>query len=331
MLKNNKKVIILTAILGFGITHAEPQKSYQVIQDAEDKAALIDLSKFLLAGDVDALKDTVIDGAVSEGVGVSKSYLEKYFPTVEISYSGIGGQKPSGGLLVVAPLSDEEDIFNTYFTQLSTFYKDNRTTLNLGLGYRKLSDNKLLLTGINAFYDREFPYDHGRTSLGVEAKTTMWEITANKYWATTKTKVGKNGKNERALDGYDLEGGVPLPYMNWATVFIKHSKWDSEIAGSKDLKVNELNFRAMVPTIPGLEIEVGRMFNTGAVTKDENFLSISYNLTAALAEKPRRRGWTSNKAYELSSMEDRRFEKIRRNNSIVKQISAAGVVTVRGF
>ena len=110
-----------------------------------------------------------------------------------------------------------------------------------------------------------------------------------------------------------------------------HSKWDSEISGSKDLKVNQLNLRAMVPTMPGLEIEAGRMFNSGAITKDENFLSISYNLTAALSEKPRRRGWASNKAYELSSMEDRRFEKIRRNNSIVKQISAGGVVTVRGF
>ena len=299
--------------------------------DSKDKAALIDLSKMLLAGDVDSLKNKAIDGVVSEGVGVSKSYLEQYFPTVEISYSGVEGSKPTGGILVVAPLSDEKDIFNTYFTQISTFYSDNRTTLNLGLGYRKLSDNKMLLTGINAFYDHEFPYDHGRTSLGVEAKTSMWEVSANKYWSSTKTKIGKNGKNERALDGYDIEGGVPLPYMNWATVFVRHSKWDSEIAGSKDLKVNEVNLRAMMPTMPGLEIEAGRMFNSGAVTKDENFLHISYNLTAALAEKPRRRGWTSNKAYELSSMEVRRFEKIRRNNSIVKQISAAGVVTVRGF
>ena len=58
-------------------------------KDTKDKAALIDLSKMLLAGDVETLKNTAIDGVVSEGVGVSKSYLEKYFPTVEITYSGL--------------------------------------------------------------------------------------------------------------------------------------------------------------------------------------------------------------------------------------------------
>ena len=73
MIKSNKKVILLAVILGCGITHAEPQKSYQATQGAKDKATLIDLSKILLAGDVDALKDTAIDGVVSEGVGISKS------------------------------------------------------------------------------------------------------------------------------------------------------------------------------------------------------------------------------------------------------------------
>ena len=144
-MKNKQLTFIVPLVFLSSFTIADQTHTSK---DVQDKATLIDLSKMLLAGDVENLKNTAIDGVVSEGVGVSKSYLEKYFPTVEISYSGIGGQKPSGGLLVVAPLSDEEDIFNTYFTQISTFYKDNRTTLNLGLGYRKLSDNKLSLIHI---------------------------------------------------------------------------------------------------------------------------------------------------------------------------------------
>ena len=84
---------------------------------------------------------------------------------------------------MVAPLSDPDDIFNTYFTQGSVFYEDNRTTLNLGLGYRKLSDNKMLLTGINAFYDHEFPYDHGRTSIGFEAR--------RRYGKSMQTSTGR--------------------------------------------------------------------------------------------------------------------------------------------
>ena len=58
---------------------------------------------------------------------------------------------------------------------------------------------------------------------------------------------------------------------------------------------------------------------------------INYNLTAALSENVKRAGWTSKNAYELSSMEDRRYEKVRRQNLIVKQISAAGQITVTGF
>ena len=288
--------------------------------DSKDKAALIDLSKMLLAGDVDSLKNKAIDGVVSEGVGVSKSYLEQYFPTVEISYSGLEGNKPTGGILVVAPLSDEKDIFNTYFTQISTFYSDNRTTLNLGLGYRKLSDNKMLLTGINAFYDHEFPYDHGRTSLGVEAKTSMWEVSANKYWATTKWKTGKNGIEERALDGYDVEAGLAMPYMNWATLFVNHFNWDA-YDGNTDPKGEKVSFRALFPgELTGLEIEAGRTLYSASGYEDENFVNVIYNLTQLFNKTNKTTKWISDTAYKLESMEDRRFESVRRNNSIVKQV-----------
>ena len=260
------------------------------------------------------------------------NFLNEHFPTSEFTLSSGLTDRVKGGVLVVRPLSDPSNITNTIFTQGSLYFSDEgRKTLNLGLGDRFLTlDNKLLL-GANIFYDHEFPYDHGRTSLGLEARTTMGEINANKYWATTENKVGKSGFTERALDGYDIEGGIALPYMNWATVFVKHSKWNSEIATASDLRVNEVSLRARVPVIPGLEIEGGRQYNSGAITKDESFFMINYNLTAALSEKPKKRGWTSKNAYELSSMEDRRYEKVRRQNLIVKQISAPGSVTVTGF
>ena len=142
-------------------------------------------------------------------------------------------------------LSDPDDIKNTWFTQASAFVNAGRATLNLGLGYRRLMADEKLLLGVNTFYDQEFPYRHGRASLGLEARTTVGEINANRYWATTGWQAGANDLKEHALGGIDLEIGIPLPYMNWATVFVRHSKWDSEIAGSKDLKVNEVNLRAV--------------------------------------------------------------------------------------
>jgi len=213
------------------------------------------------------------------------------------------------------------------------FYQDNRTTLNLGLGYRKLSDNKLLLTGINAFYDHEFPYDHGRTSVGVEAaRTTVWEINANKYWATTKWKTGKSGLEERALDGYDIEAGIPLPYMNWATVFVKNFKWDSEVSGVKDTKGNDVQLRTYIPGITGLEVQAGRTLYSDSTGTDESYINIFYNVTQLFTDKPRySHQWISKDAYKLTSMEDRRFDKVRRTNAIVKQLKASGSIKVKGY
>jgi len=323
-MKKNKKLLTLTLAFSFiGMTQAEAPSEL-----TEDQSKLLSLGKTLVAGDVDTLADTAINSVVEEGVGISESFLERYFPTVEISYGAAGGEKPTAGLLIVAPLTDKEDIFNTVFTQVSGFYQDNRTTLNLGLGYRHITDNKKFLYGINAFYDHEFPYDHGRTSVGVEAMSTMWEARGNKYWATTDWKTGRRGQQERALDGYDLEAGIPLPYMNWTTVFIKHFKWDA-YDGADDLEGQDLSFRAQFPAfLKGLEVEAGRSFYKDY--RNESFVKISYNLTEIFKEKKSyREPWFNKTAYRLESVEHKRFEKVRRENLIVKQTRGSLKVVTR--
>jgi hypothetical protein len=320
----NKKFLTLTLAFSFiGMTQAEAPSEL-----TEDQSKLLSLGKTLVAGDVDTLADTAINSVVEEGVGITESFLERYFPTVEISYGAAGGEKPTAGLLIVAPLTDKEDIFNTVFTQVSGFYQDNRTTLNLGLGYRHITDNKKFLYGINAFYDHEFPYDHGRTSVGVEAMSTMWEVRGNKYWATTDWKTGRRGQQERALDGYDIEAGMPLPYMNWATVFIKHFQWDA-YDGADDLEGQDLSLRAQFPDfLTGLEVEAGRSFYKDY--RNESFVKVSYNLTEIFKEKKSyREPWFNKTAYRLESVEHKRFEKVRRENLIVKQTRGGLKVVTR--
>ena len=290
----------------------------------EDRSAFIDLTTMVAAGDLEGAQSQVIEAATDQGVGFTKSFLEQYFPTVEISFETKEGNKPTTGILVVAPLSDQEDIENTIFTQVSAFYTDNRTTLNVGLGYRRLVSDNTLMLGVNAFYDHEFPYDHGRYSIGLEARTTVGEINANVYQATTKWKIGKNGLQERALDGWDIEAGLPLPYMNWATVFVKRYEWSGE-DGAKDIKGNDAQLRAYVPILPGLEIQAGRTFKDDA--KDSNYFTAIFNVTDAFSNKPKQQvQWFSDSAYKLESMEDRRYEKVRRKNIIVKQIGGSGFI-----
>jgi adhesin/invasin len=274
---------------------------------------------------VDKTKQDALNNASSLAVTKTKSYLETLFPTVEVSL-GLGDPgKPTGGVLVVSPLSNPKDIYNTTFAQGSVFLNDNRQTVNIGLGHRILELDKKLLLGINAFYDHEFPYDHQRTSVGFEARSSIGEINANKYWALTKWRSGRNGSDERALDGQDIEAAVPLPYINWAKASVRHFKWDA-YDNLSDLKGNDYSLRAEIPILPGLSIEAGRRDYKNK--SDENFVRLTWSPKAP-ADTLKTPQLVSNEAYTLTSMEDRRYEKVRRENLIVKQ--KRGGVRVVGY
>lgn len=329
---NINKWFLAPIIISSGLIGAQAEINNAI----NDESKIAELSRYIAALDVDGLTDSVINSVAQEGVGVSKSYLEKYFSTVELSFNTAGiytsnSAKPTFSILVVKPLSDEEDIFNTYFTQVGASYYDNRTTLNLGVGYRKLSESKYILMGVNTFFDWEVPYNHARASLGLEYRTTVGEVNANIYKATTDWQKGKDSFLEQALDGFDIEAGIPLPYMNWATLFAKHSKWDTQVDAVKDLNVNEVQLRAQIPSFPGLEVEAGRKFNSGASSIHESYITVRYNLVAAFSEDSKKKNWISNYAYKLESMEDRRYDKVRRENKIVKQSKKSGSITVIGY
>ena len=305
--------------------HSFPDETYvsddSVINKNQSSSKYLSLGKSLLAGNTDSLKSTAINTLTAEGIGVSKSFLEKFFPTVEISASFGDPSKPTAGILVVAPLSDIKDVKNTIFTQLSTFYNDNRTTVNIGLGYRRLEFNNKLLLGANLFYDHEFPYDHQRTSVGLEARTTAGEVNFNQYWGISGWKDGRNNLEERALGGTDIEIGIPLPYMNWAKFYARGFVWNS-VDGVDDIKGNDLSFQAR---IKGLVVEAGhRTYNR---LSDEEFIRVFYNINSESNEDNFE--WFSESAYKLASMEKHRFDKVRRENLIVKQKRGALKVVTR--
>jgi len=263
----------------------------------------------------------------ASAIGISKSFLEKYFPTVELELSLFDYHKTQSSLLVLAPIW--EDDVNLLFTQDSIYHYDNRTTLNVGLGYRRLEWDKKLLLGANTFYDYEFPYGNTRSSFGLEARTTVAEVNFNHYWGISGWLNGKDGLQERSLGGTDLEVGVPLPYMNWAKVYARGFVWYG-VDGANDLKGTDLSLRAQIPALQGLAVEVGHRRFTDA-TRDENFLKLTYNISDLFTTK-KPEPWISDSAYTLTSMEPRKYEKVRRENLIVKQRKSGNVIfAVKGF
>jgi adhesin/invasin len=267
---------------------------------------------------------SVVNSKTNTAVG---SFLNEHFPTSEFSLSSGLTDKVRGGVLVVAPLSDPSNITNTIFTQGSLYFSDEgRKTLNLGLGNRFLTlDNKLLL-GANAFYDHEFPYDHGRTSLGFEAKSSVGEINYNKYFRHTSWKKGKDDQQEKALDGHDIEIGAPLPYLPWAKIHTKKFYYEAG-DGVEDLKGDDLKLSAELPF--GIGVEIGKRSYSSSGQVDEEFVNITWSTSVGRNKDASLFELVSDEAYQLTSVEDKRYDKVRRENLIVKQRS--GELSIEGF
>ena len=249
--------------------------------------------------------------------------LGEMFPTAEVGLTSGKTQKVKGHILVVKPLSDIDDKENILFTQGSIYFSDgNRETLNLGIGKRKLLNNDTLMLGANLFYDQELDYDHQRASLGIEAISSVASLRANQYYGLSGWETGVGGTQEKALYGNDIELGAPLPYLPWTNFYLRSFNWEGA-SGAADLKGDEMSLEAKLPF--GLNVEVGKRSNDGN-TKDRKFLNLTWT---CCNKKDEPNFGISDKAYNLTSVADQRFQKVRRQNLIVKQQDLA--LTVIGF
>ena len=239
------------------------------------------------------------------------SYLSDKFPTAEIGLSTGVTNEVTGSILVVKPLTDLNDNENIMFTQGSLFLSDDdRETINLGFGNRKLINDDKLLVGYNLFYDHELDYDHQRASVGIEAISSVGSLRLNQYYGLSNKKKGLNDVNEEALDGQDIEVGAPLPYLPWTNFSYRSFEWKG-VDGTEDQEGDEISLEAK---FSGFNIEVGKRSNDGS-TEDNEFLK----LTWTCCNKNQEEISISDTAYNLTSVADQKFVKVERQNLIVKQ------------
>jgi len=247
--------------------------------------------------------------------------LGQLFPTSEVSLSSGTTNEVTGSILVIKPLSDINDNENILFTQGSLFLSDeSRETLNLGIGKRKLVNDDTLLIGANLFYDHELDYDHQRASVGIEAISSVGSFRLNQYYGLSGWTAGLDNVQEKALNGQDIEVGAPLPYLPWTNLYYRSFNWEGA-SGATDLEGDEISLEAK---FSNFNVEVGKRSNDG-VTEDEEFLKITYTC----CNNSNSEVGISDTAYNLTSVADQKFAKVRRQNLIVKQKEMD--LTVIGF
>jgi adhesin/invasin len=262
-----------------------------------------------------SLKNTAIDKAKSFTNNLAETSLESLVDRTEVTIEGFEGSKPTFSILTTQPITESEDLKDTTFWQGSIFSNDGRETLNLGLGYRRLSDDEKWLYGVNAFYDHEFPYDHRRASIGGEVRSSLVELNVNKYYGLSNALTGENGVQETALGGFEFELGTQIPYIPGTKLFAKQFKWDGEDGGA-DLKGKTYSLDIGREILTNTSLEAG-IHDYDGTKASEKFAKLTYYF--GKQSKPAK-PFISTVAFEkLKSMKDNRLDKVRRTNTIVKQ------------
>ena len=250
------------------------------------------------------------------------------FTNTELTIEGRTAADPNFTLLTINPVSKNEAEGNLTFFQGSIIRQNNRNTINLGIGYRQLSDDEKWIYGVNAFHDYESTYEHSRWSVGAELRSSAFEINANKYFAISGAKTGRNGNTERALDGYEIEIGGQVPYVPSAKIFAKQWKWEGY--QTSDTKGKTYSLQINAPIAPNITLEAGtKDFDTGT---DIDFINLTYQIGfggGTSQQDDPIPSLIADQAFNNKSMKDKMLEKVRRKNQIVIQTnftaSAGGV------
>ncbi len=270
------------------------------------------------------LQDNLKNMAAEEITGEINKSLAGQLQSIELEATGFENGKPQYSITTVLPLlDDQQDGYATFF-QGRYGVQDGRDTMNLGLGQRFILNHGTVIAGLNAFYDYEFGMEHKRVGVGGEILTSVGDLRLNNYWAISGDRFADDGSMETALNGYDAEIGVPLPYLPTTRVYAKTFKWFG-VYGAGDLKGETYSVKADLPW--GFAIEGGRT-SYQAYKDDRNFITLTFNVLDLDPSRGSSKGpYISQEMFPFTDVTQRRFEKVRRENNIVKQISRKSLGT----
>ena len=258
---------------------------------------------------------------VSTGIG---ALLSPNFNTVEASTNLKEGDS-SVDIGVLRAFGDNPNSF--IFNQINLNRFDDRTTLNLGLGYRMLNADETWMTGVNAFYDHEFPNDHKRNGVGIEVISSVFETRVNTYNGTTGYIKDKSGTDSKVLDGRDMGFKVALPYLPGMMFGMNAVQWDG-IDGLKDQKMRKYSLGGSLSD--NLSLNYVRTDYKDATKKDTDSISLNYTWAFGQEKHVRPTLFTfADNAYELKKLGAERYDLVKRENQLVKKRS--GTLTVTGI
>mgnify|MGYP001248025862 CR=1 FL=1 len=273
--------------------------------------------------DSDAAKKNIVNNMTA---GIS-SALENFISgegDTEVQITTGEDYHPEFSIMTVRPLATHPGV-DAWFVQLqlndTKIRGKARLSTNVGLGYRKLAENKNSFTGANVFID----YDekgNTRASGGIELRSSAFEVIGNYYQAISSGRtVGTF--TERTLDGIEVSLIGEIPYLPWANIIANHYEWE-KVKNSKNSKGEKLSLELTLT--PNLIMDLG--YDDNNISGTNNFAKIMfvYPPRERVAATTQLVGET---AFSKVDMSLDLLSKVRRTNKQVIESEGTGVVIAR--
>ena len=215
-------------------------------------------TKTVQYSDVDAVNRAINAVAMSNVSNVMYGAKGKpWMRRTTLSFQFQEGWKPLYSVETVQPLGHYDDAsrYEWFTQQRISRASDIGTTLNVGVGYRRISKDDRRLYGAHLFYDHRFLRHHDRLSAGLEYMSGESEFRFNWYGSASDERVlDANLHNlERVANGYTLEYGKTFKNARWARVYVEGYHWNQERQADK----NGLRVGSELQLTPRVSVDMG--------------------------------------------------------------------------
>ncbi len=285
---------------------------------------IIFISFSVYAGDEETVKKNIVSNFTNSLSSAVENFLDGEGETkVQIDMGE--DYKPEFSIVTVRPISKHHSVDAT-FVQLQLNEQKirgkGRLSTNIGIGYRKLSENKDSITGANVFldYDEE---GNARASIGLELKSSSFDILANYYAAISGAKT-VGAYTERTLDGLELTAVGQVPYLPWANLVATHYEWEAE-KNSKDSKGDKISLEMQLT--PNLVAKVG--YDDNNISGTNNFAKIMFVFPARETAPAASTDFLSEKPFVQGDLSLDLLSIVRRTNKQIIESEGTGVVMAR--
>ena len=248
-----------------------------------------------------------------------KDWFSARHATAELQLAAGRGGTKTGSFDLLMPLHDTaKDLF---FTQIGVrrsdaHTEDYRTTVNLGVGYRKTLDTWLVAA--NTFYDRDLTGKNDRLGIGAEAMTDYLKLSANGYLRLSDWKRSPDLDDylERPANGFDLRAEAYLPsypQLGGKLMFEQYYGDQVGLFGASDRQKDPsaVTVGVTYTPVPMIGLSLDHRQGQGGLADNTFRLAINYQFDVSLAQQ------LSTASVSRHRLANARYDLVSRNNEIV--------------